>query len=788
MSDDDVAVASGYAFGQLRRALDAATNHPDAATRRRARTRTTAWTRVVEGMADGTLTVGSRTPVKDTPAWVTLEVVHGGFATGRPLAEQPLRADERAVLAQAPPDPRLSDRERLNLWYLSDPGQRALGAALRDGTFGVDVPEDAALLVVAWLLRHERHADALDLVGTLRPLMHRLRFTPVLDAPPPGPGGTVHLQTVGEVADRLRAARVPGPVAAMRTTLGIWHPLFDRLVALWCDTVEGALPRLSDGGVTGGWPARTWPADWAARRERWLADHAAALRTYPASARRTLPKSDFARLRGALERCPAGSDGLTGRDVGWIRRALANTITRHGAPGSGPRTHLRAGQAEVAARPTHAAVARTVARRLDGHPPDAGLAAVEPVVADVGADAPPDVPAGTPVPPHLVAKVRKALEAPVADLVALGVITSGESLARVLPQLTAEILAADLDDPALRAVHRRTYTAFRRRRSLLLLNLESQVRFTELPWVAAMEATRTGRAATAGAARRALDGVSTLVLRAFPHAVLPNTLVRELTALAGRATPDGLPLVQEVAADIFTGRFTDTWHRAAEVASTLLGGTLYARYYDLPAPDAWAGPAAPRRAQPGRLRPPVPGRAAAAEFAEVCRSRAREAHAGGHGPAVGGVAANGAVLEQSQILTTHNLAVLVDALDRPAAVVGAGPELAERALRWVVAELRRPAPDRITRLRTLKNGAYAWRQAVFFLGFADRAAQEGVVDRLRAEVAAAPDLGPAFPLAVDGLAHVVRGGRFDADGRVPGDRPGRRYLGWSVGPHWLDRD
>jgi hypothetical protein len=453
VSDDDAAApAPGYAFGQLRRALDAAVNHPEAPVRRRARVRTTAWTRVVEGMADGTLAIGSRTPVEDTPAWVTLEVVHGGFATGRHLAEQPLRADELAVLAQAPPDPGLSDRERLNLWYLSDAGQRVLAAALRDGTFRVDVPEDSALLVVTWLLRHERYAAALDLVATLRPLMHRLRFTPALDAPPPGPGTTVHLQTVGEVAGRLRAARVPEPVTAMRATLGVWHPLFDRLLALWCDTVEGELPRLSGGAVTGGWPARTWPADWAARRESWLADHAAALRAHPTSARQTSPKSDYARLRVALERSPAGSDALTGRDVGWIRRALANTITRHGAPGSVPRARLRAGQAEVAARPTYAAVARVVADRLDGHPPDGGLAAVEPVLADVGADAAPDAPAGTPVPPHLVAKVTKAFDAPLADLVALGVIASGETLARVLPQLTAEILAADLDDPELRAV------------------------------------------------------------------------------------------------------------------------------------------------------------------------------------------------------------------------------------------------------------------------------------------------------------------------------------------------
>ncbi len=71
----------GYAYGQLRRAL----RHAGADSARADR-----WRAVLDGMADGTLSIGSRTPVADTPAWVTLEVLHGGFASGRYLAEAPL--------------------------------------------------------------------------------------------------------------------------------------------------------------------------------------------------------------------------------------------------------------------------------------------------------------------------------------------------------------------------------------------------------------------------------------------------------------------------------------------------------------------------------------------------------------------------------------------------------------------------------------------------------------------------------------------------------------------------
>jgi hypothetical protein len=67
--------------------------------------------------------VGSRTPVSGTPAWVTLEVAHGGFASGQLVAETPLRADELALLGGPARElPGATDRERINLWYLWPPG------------------------------------------------------------------------------------------------------------------------------------------------------------------------------------------------------------------------------------------------------------------------------------------------------------------------------------------------------------------------------------------------------------------------------------------------------------------------------------------------------------------------------------------------------------------------------------------------------------------------------------------------------------------------------------------
>lgn len=786
MSREPTARASShYAWGQLQRALEALQSSEDPKLRERAQAKVERWQAVLEGMSDGTLQVGSRTPVANTPAWVTLEVAHGGFATGRYLADEPLRDDEVQRVESLPDDiAGTTERERLNLWYLSDEGQRELRDALAEQRYTIDVPEEAALLVVAWLLEHRHYEPVLDLVSELRPLMHRLRFTPRLQGVPRPAGMIARLETAGTVAAVLRQTREPMQISAMRETLRVWHPLFDRLVELWADTVNGELPHLADeqGGngsqlVDGGWPCQRWPADWADRRAAWLEDYLDAVLHHQLVRKHLRPKSNFARLRSALEACEHDSAALTPRDVGWIRRALANTITRHGAPRSERRAALRAMQAAIAAQPSYVDLAHVVVGRLDRYPAEGGIPSIDPVASEVGEDEADDALAGQPIPPHFIAKAARALEAPIDELVEQGIITSGEVLARVLPQITAQLLAASIDDRALSSVYGQTYAAFRRRRSLLLLNLEHQVRFEELPWIAAIEPIRTTNGDVARSARQTLEEATLIALTAFPHAILPNPLVREFSALAERAGLR-LPLVEEVAADIFMGTFTEKWRNAAAVASRVLEGTLYARYYDLPDATSWN--------PPGRLTQAVTqrwGKRTADDFATACKVRSADANVG---ESHSYVAANGAILEQSQVLTTHNLAVLVDALGVQDRLARLAPHLAERTFAWVVQRQSQKIDQWRARLHMVKNTAYAWRQAIFFLSFCDVPDQRSAIVHLEeavagADAAARDRLWPA----VHGLARVMGGDTFDDRGLINGDPSARRFLGWAVGAHWM---
>lgn len=350
-------------------------------------------------------------------------------------------------------------------------------------------------------------------------------------------------------------------------------------------------------------------------------------------------------------------------------------------------------------------------------------------------------------------------------------------LARVLPQISSHVAAATFADPTLRELYAKVYAAFRRRRSLLLLNLEHQVQIEELPWIAALDPLRASTTAGRDRATDTLRHATLLALTSFPHTILPNPLVREFTALAKQAEIT-IPFVEEVAADIFMGTFTVKWRRAAKVASTTMAGTLYATYYSLPDASTWAE----RSESSGRLVEQVKrrwGKNVAVDFAAICAERANEAGSGDGSY----VARNGAVLEQSQILTTHNLAPLVHGLGLADRVQPRAGDLATTIFEWIVRQQNTRLNDWHSQLQMIKNTAYAWRQAMFFLSFIDTSGQRSAVDHLRTLMVERPaDWQQRFEPAVAGIESAINDTAFDVTGRT---FTGRRFLGWSVGPHWL---
>ncbi|MFI9587905.1 hypothetical protein ACIHCQ_40305 [Streptomyces sp. NPDC052236] len=756
--------APSYALGQLAKAFTTALTHEDAATRSGAEDRGRRWRAVLAGLADGRLKVGSRTPVAGLPAWVTPEVVRGGFATGAAIAGGPLQPYETEAARRIGVP---ADRRALFAYCLTEPGLARLCGLLDSGRYEVTVPEEAALLTVAWLVRSGDVTGAVELVDILEPFAGQLRFMPrPSDAPVPDIAA-VHRRTVADAGVSLARRRPNAAVETQREALTVWQPFADELLGHWLETATGS------GRVLDHTPAAGWHERGVALLDRYRALAAEHTRC----AKHRSPKENLGVLRGALEETVAGRP-LDARRLGLLRHAVESMVRRRGLPGSERHTALRRLQAAQAALPAHHALAQLVLRRLAGLPQDVGAADVVPLVRAVSEQEEREtgLPAGVRIPRAIQQVVEAALSAPIGTLVERGVVPSAEVLAELVPQLVAATTAQAYPDEALRTLMAAHYRAFGKRRSLLLLNLERQVRIGELPWVRAVAGQRGDGEAGRELALAALRQLGELAVQAFPATVLPNPLVRELGVLAYRADL-GAPLVEELAADIFMGTFSPKFLAAARVAAELLGGgTLYERYYgiDYAAVRNLAiveTAEALRRSYGARTSP---------GFAKLCAERAGFRASGARS-----VAANGKVIEQAQILTTHNLATLVRQ-------VGIAPEpgwddLARRCF-VTVCRLTTQVHDHPRPLATIKDAAYAWRQMVFHLALCTPAEQASAPAWLAEETARHPAHAAArLAPALAGLRLVATGGSFAADGTADGGRA-RRFLGWSTDGHWLRPD
>ena len=153
--------------------------------------------------------------------------------------------------------------------------------------------------------------------------------------------------------------------------------------------------------------------------------------------------------------------------------------------------------------------------RLEKRPANEGLDDLSQVRSPVDAEESRifRIPVDTSVPQSIQHKVERCLNETVAvSSRDRGLITSGETLARVLPQMTSGLRAAGISDPSLRRLYAAIYRSFRQRRSLLLLNLEKQVQIEELPWVAAIDGFRNETLSSRQLASQTLEEITLLTI------------------------------------------------------------------------------------------------------------------------------------------------------------------------------------------------------------------------------------------------------------------------------------
>src|SRR5690606_9986576 len=123
--------------------------------------------------------------------------------------------------------------------------------------------------------------------------------------------------------------------------------------------------------------------------------------------------------------------------------------------------------------PMHHQVAAVVIPRLQAYRGKEGVEDLTAAINPISTDEAPlcGLDPGTHLPESIRRKVERCLCESIEELIQRGLITSGDVLAQVLPQLTSGLRAAGVTDPLLRQLYAANYRAFRRRRSLLLLDL-----------------------------------------------------------------------------------------------------------------------------------------------------------------------------------------------------------------------------------------------------------------------------------------------------------------------------
>lgn len=682
------------------------------------------WKKIVSGIQLGELKIGSRTPVTGMPAWATPEVARGGFATGDYAAGGPLLPHElelRETLELG--TPAISEtRTALNLWHMSDDGLAYIETLIAENRYECRQPEEGALMAVALLAQtHKTLADGI--IKTIAPFMDRLRFypRPLEAARTPG----FYVRDTDYVREALGKIKPRHEIQVQAVTLTVWIPLYDRVIDLL------AYQEADD------WPDKAW----IEQAKAWLCDaRQAKENTEPQfiAKRWSDPKSQFRRCWKGLEALALGK-ALPDHEALYLEATVGRHRQKYGGEA---RKFYREQQLTQNVTVWFDAVAQALLARTKDLNPKDGIADTTLFVGPLTeAEALRGAPAEFALTPSMTRKIKSAQKGDVDGLIAGGQIGSPETLAELIPQLTAQIHAQDFDDPALGALYAEIFKGFHARRSLLLLNLASQVIIDELPWAKALQDSRANAPINSKLSKTVLTQLVSHSLKNFPQTQFPNPFVEQMSLLGKRAKLTGV-FVPEIAADIFMGVFSARFDTAAQNTCDYYAGTLYGRYYDLPA-----------RIVPGNL-------------AQLCSYRS------GRPPQGYSTAFNGMMLEQAMILTSHNMAAVFEGLDLSGLDC---TQLAKNSFSWLARRLSLSPPSYHSELISIKNSAYAWRQMTAFLSELD----EREIGKAWADI---QDIAAAqTEMLQERLSPYMAGMEAALEGRTP-PVP---FLGWTLTRHPL---
>ena len=379
------------------------------------------WEAVLHQILQGQANYGSRTPFENTPAWITLEVIKGGFATGNWLAGGEITPEEQHLLDKlqiktSPENQRLA----LNSYYLTDEGMNVLNKCLDNENYLISVPEESVLLTVAWLIRNKAQAYARDLLDIISPWFSVLRFYPHIVEQPVISSSTVRVQELAMTIYDLK-----------------------RIKPLWRQSAKDLL------------------AEYFQLRKQYF------LCNKPIK-----NKGDFAKLRIAIEQLSLEKNELELHQAQHIRVLLQRHIEKYGEPNSEKSDKKQKIKQDDVQAPLHYTLSRVILNRFDNLDINNGFDDKEIATEAISESEAKQfsLTEDYPIPSIITYKTMRSFNTTASQLIEQKLITSSEALSNIIPQITAGLRANSLLDIPLRHLYEKNYRAFKQRRSLLLLD------------------------------------------------------------------------------------------------------------------------------------------------------------------------------------------------------------------------------------------------------------------------------------------------------------------------------
>jgi len=555
-------------------------------------------------------------------------------------------------------------------------------------------------------------------------------------------------------------------IIRQKESIEIWIPFYEEMIDLFVDSMSSSVNCLVDIDNKELTPLSRIDQSWLCRKDQ-LLDKFEKLKTKHSISNRWIKNgSQFSKLLGILKNF-SNDPELCERNHKDIAQAINRYLRKHGVTNSMERQNARELQLQQCRAPEHRYIRKVLTERLSKLEQIKGISNLEEVTQNttVSEICNGKVPEDTTIPSYLIKKLGRAKIDSIDNLIEAGVISSGDTIAEILPQISGDVLSGAFSEEYLKMLYKKIYVSFRKRRSLLLLNLESQVKIEELPWLKILNQYSDVRSDFRMATKCVLKEMSEIALFNFPQAIIPNKLLQELRSLIKRANAE-IPLVDEVAADIFMGRFSPKFAKSAFIAGVQLQGSLYEKYYALDYSVILEACAPVNSTFSDRQ---------AENFSNICNKR--ESNSSSYD---WNVAANGVVIERQQIITTQNLAQLFSLFEWKKDSENEIEEAIKKCFVWICKRQQIKLNDYHAKLVMIKNTAYAWRQMVFFLSQLDREKQNEIGEFLYEHLYQQSALfSKMFEPIVTRLVDLVKG-------KSP--RNDYIFTGWTVGTHYLLAD